>query len=142
MLYSRPCEYAFRALTWLATNEFGRAQQIAREEKLPAFFLAKILKELAAKKILTSSRGRKGGFSLSRPADKITLEEIVAVLDGLDDLKRCAIGWAKCSDDKPCSLHNRFKPIRERVHCYLKETTIAHLVQAEETRKEFEGPEI
>lgn len=136
MLYSKPCEYAFRAMTWLATHEFGRAQQIAKEERLPAFFLAKILKELAAKKILNSSRGRKGGFTLSRPAETITLEEIVKALDGLEDLKRCAIGWARCSDEKPCSLHNRFKPIREKVHHYLKSTTIAHLVRAEQTRKE------
>ncbi len=135
MLYSKPCEYAFRAMTWLATHEFGRAQQIAEEEKLPAFFLAKILKELAAKKILISTRGRKGGFSLSRSPDNITLEEVVGALDGLEDLKRCAIGWAKCSDNKPCSLHNRFKPIREKVHTYLKTTTISHLVLAEETRK-------
>ncbi len=135
MLYSKPCEYAFRAMTWLATHEFGRAQQIAKEERLPAFFLAKILKELAAKKVLNSSRGRKGGFSLSRPAEQITLEEIVSALDGLEDLRRCAIGWARCSDDKPCSLHNRFKPIRERVHDYLKTTTISHLVTAEAVRK-------
>lgn len=135
MIYSKPCEYAFRALTWLAEHQFGRAQQIAKAEKLPAFFLAKILKTLAAKKILKSTRGRTGGFSLSRAPEKITLEEVVSAIDGLEHLKRCVVGWAKCSDQKPCSLHYRFKPIREDVKQYLQSTTVANLVQAEVTKR-------
>ena len=135
MLYSKPCEYAFCALTWLATNGGGQAKQIAKDEKLPSYFLSRILKDLAAKKILVSTRGRTGGFILARKPEKISLEQIVIALDGVDDLERCAVGWAECSDSNPCSLRNRFKPIRNKVRNYLKNTSIAHLARVVQSRK-------
>lgn len=138
MLYSRPVEYALRAMAWIAAHPehpYRRAKVIAKEENIPSFFLSKILKTLAAAKILISSRGRTGGFALARAPEKITLEEIVEALEGLEDLKRCSVGWAKCSDEKPCSLHSRFKPIRESVLEYLRTTTVASMIQAEETKK-------
>ena|SRR5260221_10043525 len=73
MLYSKPCEYAIRALAQIAQapkNEEVRAQEIARKEKLPRPVLAKVLQELVRKGLLKSRRGPGGGFRLARRADR------------------------------------------------------------------------
>lgn len=131
-------EYALRAMRWLCSAPRGsllRVGSIAEKEKIPACFLAKILKKLAKAKILVSSRGRMGGYALGCSPKQITLEKIVEVLEGLDSLSRCVVGWAKCLDEQPCSLHRRFKPIRKKVCRYLKSTTVENLVLADKSKK-------
>ena len=86
-MYSRSVEYALRALTYLARQPKGSqklARQIARSERVPAFFLAKTLQQLARHGMLRSVKGPTGGFALDRPAGKITMMEVVEVLDGAD----------------------------------------------------------
>ena len=61
MMYSRSVEYAFRALTYLARQPKGSqklARQIARSERVPAFFLAKTLQQLARNGVLRSEKAR------------------------------------------------------------------------------------
>ena len=87
MLYSRPCEYALRALTYITINidmELIRAQEIAEAECLPAPFLAKLLQQLARSGVLVSVKGPKGGFGLARPPKEISLMEVVFAVDGED----------------------------------------------------------
>ncbi|HJP13403.1 MAG TPA: Rrf2 family transcriptional regulator, partial [Nitrospinota bacterium] len=100
MIYSRPCEYALRALTYITVNsdsELIRTQEIAEAEGLPAPFLAKLLQQLARSGILVSVKGPKGGFGLARPPKEISLLEVVTAIDGEDGFMRCAIGLAECT---------------------------------------------
>ena len=95
MLYSKPCEYAIRALTHVALtpkNSEVRGAEIARLEHLPGPVLAKILQELVRKGLLRSRRGPGGGFRLARRAELITLRDVVAAVDGLDQFLECAVG--------------------------------------------------
>jgi Rrf2 family protein len=87
MLYSKPCEYAIRALAYLARfRNDGAAQgkEIATAEGLPAPVLGKVLQELVRKGLLESRRGPGGGFRLARRPQLITLRDLVAAIDGLD----------------------------------------------------------
>ena len=133
MLYSKPCEYAIRALAQIAQapkNEEVRAQEIARKEKLPRPVLAKVLQELVRKGLLKSRRGPGGGFRLARRADAITLRDAVGAIDGLDHFTECTVGLERCSDETPCPLHDSFKPIRAQVQAHLEEATIAKMASA------------
>jgi len=138
MLYSKPCEYAIRALAHVAQapkNEEVRAQEIARREKLPGPVLAKVLQELVRKGLLRSRRGPGGGFWLARRADLITLRDVVGAIDGLDHFQECAVGLDRCSDETPCPLHDTFKGIRAQIHRYLEETNIAEMASAIERKR-------
>ena len=120
MLFSRSVDYAVQALGRLAEAPEGEqvmARIIAEEEGLPAFFLAKTLQNLARHGLLRSTKGPTGGFSLSRPAAKIRILDVVEALDGLDHLQNGQEG-----------LPN-FKPIRASILSYLKATTIADVVE-------------
>jgi len=140
MLYSKPCEYAIRALAFLAQapqDAVARGQQIARAENVPGPVLGKILQGLVRKGLLESRRGPGGGFQLARRPELITLRDVVAAVDGLDHFLECAAGLERCDDDAPCPLHDTFKPIRAQVIRYLETTTLAEMARAVARKKEL-----
>ncbi len=139
MMYSRSVEYAFRALTYLARQPKGSqklARQIARSERVPAFFLAKTLQQLARNGVLRSVKGPTGGFALDRPPSKITMMEVIEVLDGTDTYDRCIVGLRECNDQVLCPVHDGFKLLRDRLKRYLSRTTVAQLVSESERKRQ------
>jgi Rrf2 family protein len=82
---SRKCQYAVRAVFELA-KRYGQGptkiQQIASAQALPLQFLEGILSELKQAGFLTSLRGKKGGYSLSRPPGEITFGDVVRFVEG------------------------------------------------------------
>ena len=86
--------------------------------------------------MLTSSKGPGGGFSLARDPSTITLFDIYRAIDGTTYLEGCAVGLARCSDEMPCPLHERWKPVRERIRNYLQSTTLADMVDATKKKRE------
>jgi len=140
VLYSRPCEYAIRATTYLARQPQSRlvpVGEIARAEGIPIPFLSRILYQLARAGLLYSRRGPGGGFQLARPAREMALREVVAVIDGLDGFQRCVLGLNQCSDDAPCPLHDMWKGLRGRLTAYLDRVSLADLARAAERRADL-----
>lgn len=138
MIYSSSCEYAIRALTYLARRPEGSAipiKDIAEEENLPQHFLAKIMQTLAKSGVLDSFKGPTGGFALARPAGEITLYNIVEALDDLSNYDHCAVGLAECNDEAPCPLHNMWTGVRTAVLDYFKRTSLVDLATAVEKKK-------
>src|SRR5579862_3228402 len=108
-MFSRSAEYAIRALTFLAKQEPGKlsgARQIAEAESIPMPFLWKILQKLAAKKLVRSFRGVRGGYELARPPARTTLDRILKELGESEALERCILGFAECNAKTPCPLHS------------------------------------
>jgi Rrf2 family protein len=85
MRISAKADYAVRAVAELATLEGQRpvkAEQIASAQDIPLRFLLNILSELKHARVVKSHRGADGGFQLARPADRITLAEIIRAVEG------------------------------------------------------------
>jgi Rrf2 family protein len=142
MIHSTSGEYAIRAMVALATHEPGRrvlARDLAKSEHIPAPFLGKILQTLARAGLVTSTKGPGGGFSLGRAAADITLFDIYAAIDGERHLSACAVGLARCSDEAPCPLHDRWKPIREAIRRYLTTTSLADMTRATQRKRALAG---
>jgi Rrf2 family transcriptional regulator, iron-sulfur cluster assembly transcription factor len=140
MIHSSACEYAIRALTYMAGFEPGTrllARNVAAHERVPGPFLGKIFQTLVRADLLASNKGPGGGFWLARDPATITLFDIYRAIDGTTYLDGCAVGLARCSDETPCPLHERWKPVRERIRNYLQTTTLADMAEA--TRKKRES---
>jgi len=138
MLYSKPCEYAIRAMTYLAGpggSAPARGEEIARAEHLPAPILGKVLQELVRKGLLESRRGPGGGFRLARRPELITLRDVVAAIDGLDHFVECAVGLERCSEDTPCPVHHVWKGLRAQFMEHLEAVTLAEMAQNVRARK-------
>jgi Rrf2 family protein len=82
---SAKADYAVRAAVALAAEdrtEPVKAEAIAESQQIPPRFLENILGELRHAGIVQSRRGAEGGYRLSRPADDITIAEVIRAVDG------------------------------------------------------------
>ena len=85
MKLSRTIAYAIHATLQLADGERGvpiPCSQLAAEGKMPERFLLQILRNLVTHGILRSTRGVDGGYALVRPADQISLLEVIEAIEG------------------------------------------------------------
>ena len=139
MIFSRPCEYAIRALTHMAASpaEITSALEIAKAEDVPLPVLSKVLQELVRKGLLESRRGPGGGFRLSRRPELITLRDIVAAIDGLDHFMDCVAGLKVCSEEAPCPLHKTWSGMRTQILSSLETTTLAQMSQAAQKKNDL-----
>jgi Rrf2 family protein len=132
LLYAKPTEYAIRALTYLAVHSDQHAvsvQEIAEVEDISSHHLSKVMKNLARGKMVLPLRGPGGGYRLIRDPKEITLWEVMGALSAQTPFDECAIGWANCSDEDPCPLHDRWLEVRANLRLYLEGVTIAELAQ-------------
>jgi Rrf2 family protein len=82
---SAKVDYAVRAMAQLAAepqDEPVKADDIARAQDIPLKFLLGILNDLKRAYLVRSQRGAEGGYALARPADEITLADVIRVIDG------------------------------------------------------------
>lgn len=123
-------EYALLALVHLARQEEGSwvtVDNIAKAQRIPRQFLEQILLALKHARYVRSAQGQRGGYCLAKPAEKITLAEIVRSLDGpiapTDSVSRYFYGSTPIEREK--SLVRLFKEIRDMVARKLERTTLA-----------------
>lgn len=132
MIYSNACAYAIRAMCRLAMlrpDGYVLLDELCDGSDLPRHFVAKIFQDLVRKGLLASAKGRGGGFALARSAKKITLYDIVAVIDGVEQLDHCVVGMSQCDDDQPCPQHDAWQPIRSQLKTYLMQTTLEKMAE-------------
>lgn len=137
MLFSNACAYAIRALSRLAVirpDGYVLLDEVCEGSTLPRHFVAKIFQDLVRRGLLISAKGRGGGFALSREPSKITLFDIVAVMDGVEQLDQCVVGMAKCDDKQPCPQHDQWRQLREQLRDYLVDTSLEDMAKALEDK--------
>lgn len=131
-MLSNTSKYAIRAMIYIAMNA-GNSQKtgikkISSELSIPAPFLAKILQILARHKLLISTKGPNGGFSLGKDAKKIMLYEIVTIIDGSDIFDKCLISLRACNEENiPCPLHYKYEGIRNEIRQLFQQQDIGNL---------------
>lgn len=108
MQITRQADYAVRAVHYLSHLEQDKraaTSQIAREQRIPPSFLAKIVSQLSVAGLLQTSRGARGGVSLARPPEQINLLEVVEAIDGPILLNECvADNGASCVFGEDCPM--------------------------------------
>jgi Rrf2 family protein len=108
MQITRQADYAVRAVLYLASLSNGTrapTSQIAREQKIPSSFLAKIVSQLSVAGVVHTSRGARGGVSLARPSDEISLLEVIEAIDGPITLNECVPDPSVCPFGEDCPVH-------------------------------------
>lgn len=129
-MLSQTAQYALRAALAIAAQPDGQslgAARLAQVLKVPPNYLSKTLYQLARAGLLESNRGKLGGFRLARPADRITLLEVVSLFDEMSSGRVCLLGRPVCSDHSACAAHARWKAVSDRNATFFRETTLADL---------------
>lgn len=121
-------EYALRALIYLARHESDcpiAGPRIAEEAEVPSKYLSKILGDLVRAGLLAGTRGKNGGFRMTRSPKAIRLVEVLTLFEPLLGNRRpCPFGNTVCNDLDPCAGHSRWKAVREVYDRFLQETSI------------------
>jgi Rrf2 family protein len=105
MQITRQADYAVRAMMYLAQlgpEHRAATGTIAQEKSIPPSFLAKIVSQLSVAGLLQTSRGARGGVSLAKPAEAITLLDVVEAIDGPILLNDCVGDISACAYDDDC----------------------------------------
>jgi len=109
MQITRQADYAARAVLHLAAMDpdtRATTSTIAAEQGIPPSFLAKIISQLSVAGIVHTSRGARGGVSLSRPPEQITLREVIEAIDGPILLNECVSSDHVCPYSNRCPIHD------------------------------------
>lgn len=131
MQLTKESDYALTGLAELVASGDDAPlplSRIAEARNLPEAYLARIFRRLARQGILDAKRGRGNGYSLSRPANSISLRDVIEAVEGPSVFTRCLLWRDHCSDENPCPIHHRLKELRPRVEELLETTSLADYV--------------
>src|SRR5579883_2332853 len=105
IILSKLADYGVILATQLASQpeRQATAATLAEETRLPKATVAKLLKALAHGGVVTASRGVSGGYRLARPAETISIAEVVAAIDGAIGVTQCTIHGPDCTRTTFCS---------------------------------------
>lgn len=125
-------EYALLALVYLArqpAETYVRVETIATEQGIPHQFLEQILLTMKRGRFLTSLKGHNGGYRLALPAEKITVAEIIRLLDGpIAPTESVSKNFYRSTPiEKEAALVTLFTQVRECVASIVENTTLADL---------------
>ncbi|HEV3260619.1 MAG TPA: Rrf2 family transcriptional regulator [Gemmataceae bacterium] len=135
MKFSLSSRYAVRAVVAIAAHKgpgFPDARRVATAHRLPAQFVSKLLRLLVKAGLLQSLRGPQGGFRLTKPAEAVTLLEIVEAVDGpVGGEVRPSVGQGHVRLDRQLRLV--IDLAAETVRRHLRGTTVGELLATAET---------
>jgi Rrf2 family protein len=126
-------DYAIRAMIHIACLPEGSVvlrSQIADAQGIPSSFTAKILRRLVRGRLLGSSRGVNGGFSLARPPAEISMLDIVEAIEGPLSLTDCSGGTGGCPLACDCPASLVWPKIQDSLRTALGSFTLEDLASA------------
>jgi len=127
VIFSKKCEYGMQAILYLAAQDKGAlvsADDISKVLKIPKEFISKILQSLRESGLISSTKGKSGGFSLAKDPSRIKLIDVVAAIDGLDMFNSCVLGFPQCSPTHPCPVHETWGVLRTQTYDMLTSETV------------------
>ncbi len=128
---TRQTDYGIILLAYLASRPPERiltARDAARECRLPVPMVSKILKTLARGGILASHRGVKGGYSLARLPDRITMGDIIGALEGPIGMTECSSNPGSCEQEPSCPVRINWQRISLAVRGALEMIPLSEMV--------------
>lgn len=141
MKVSRQSDYALRVLFALADRypcEPVSIRQLAEENDVPKRFLEHIMLDLKAQGWVESAPGKKGGYRLAKPPDRIYMGQVVRHFDGLLAPIACvsASGYEPCSREPVCRFRRVFLDIRNEVTLRMDAASLASVMSGQPVRQE------
>jgi Rrf2 family protein len=130
-MLGKTTEYAIRALVYVyIQNQEGKRpgfKEIAKKINSPEQFTAKVLQSLAREELISSMKGRGGGFFFDDSITPLTLYEVIGVMEGEKFFSKCGFGLKQCDSKNPCPLHYDYSPVREEFFKLVTKQTIQSL---------------
>lgn len=129
-MFSQTVEYALRAVVALAAAPTipKPAWTIAEEMRVPPMYLSKVMRCLVRAGIVLAQRGKTGGFMLARPADRMTVLDVVNAIDPIRRIGSCPLRLDR-HRDQLCALHSKLDQAVASIETLLKSTFVSDIVE-------------
>ena len=128
-------DYAVRIVDMLAVSDKKvDARSISEQTHVPLRFALKILRKLVGDDLVKSYKGSHGGYMLARPADEITLRQVIESVEGPYMISRCQQDEYFCSHTA-CRFHQIYDEISVLVRSKLDSYTFANICEEEKEKK-------
>jgi Rrf2 family protein len=126
---SKKADYALIAMKHLTLrrDQASSAREIAAEFDIPTELMAKVLQRLVHKGLLQSQQGTRGGYQLARPADCISISDVIQAIDGPLTVTACSNEDLSCNQYSKCNVRDPLWRVRERILQALESCSIAEL---------------
>jgi Rrf2 family protein len=137
-------KYGLKALIHLAglkPGEIAQVAGIADANSIPKKFLDQIFSELRKAGLVHSKKGKAGGYALARPANSISVGQVIRILDGPIAPAPCASVSAyrrceDCRDEKSCPVRRIMVEARNALASVLDRCSLAEMRMLAETRED------
>jgi Rrf2 family protein len=133
-MISQTTEYALRAVVYLAqhADESWTTKQIAAATRVPAGYLSKVLQGLSRAGLITSQRGRQGGFQPTGDPKEVSVLEVVNTVEPIRRITRCPLNLASHGVEL-CPLHRTLDDTIAMVEAKFSQTRLSQLLGRSDT---------
>ncbi len=130
-MLSQTVEYALRAMVQLTyvAPEACSTDILAQTTQVPRAYLSKVLQELRKAGLVNSRRGIGGGVCLARPAEDISILEVVNSVEPIRRISTCPLGLPS-HGKRLCPLHGKLDAALAALETSFSETTLADIIAA------------
>lgn len=130
----RNTDYALRAMVYLAEHYNSQkacsSRQVSKNEDIPYMLACKLMQKLHQGGLVTSSMGKKGGFSITQSPDKIPLLAIIQAVQGPLKLNRCLLGENACAREPFCPISKKLANLQNHIDDSLGKITLTDFLPA------------
>lgn len=129
-MFTSSTKYAIRTIEYLLNHQNGKKMSVvslATQLDIPQPFLSKIMQQLSRGGIISSTKGRGGGFYLSQDNMKRPLIDIIICIEGHNVFDKCLLGLKECSGVNPCLLHKYFVVFKASLEKPISQDSIKEL---------------
>ena len=137
-MFKKETEYALRALVYIwEQNKLKRRPGITETAEAihaPQAFTGKILQRLVKSGLISSQKGKGGGFFFEQNQEPLLLKEVILLIEGNKVFTSCGFGLGQCNDDKPCAIHDQFTKVRASLESVFSENTIQDIAKMDQSK--------
>ena len=130
--------YAVTAMMDLALHQSDRhrvsLKSIAEHQEISIAYLEQLFALLKAKGLVRGVRGPGGGYQLTRPANEISIYEIINAVDESVDVTRCH-GREDCQDGEICLTHELWTDLSSQISLFLDQLKLGEIIQSQRVRE-------
>ena len=136
---SKLTDYGTVILAYMASHPDTKmsAANLARDVLLPPATVSKLLKMLVRSGLLSSSLGKQGGYQLARPAEEISLAEIISVLEGSIALTECSAEKGLCRIENGCEIRQNWRGINRIIYQSLAQVSLQQMLPLRKQAREI-----
>ncbi|MCK5293361.1 MAG: Rrf2 family transcriptional regulator [Arcobacteraceae bacterium] len=130
MKLNRTSQYAIRIMTFIIQNKTDKlfnAKKISETLEIPYKYMTKIMTQLVGANIITSVRGRDGGYALTKEPSMIKIVDILEAVKEYLHEDICVLGTGACDVNKKCALHDRWTVPKQSIIDMFQNTTLIDL---------------